>query len=363
MTGLVAVLPAVAAPAAVAVAAWTRPRRWTVATGVTLAAVVVSLAATATAPPTSADHAPAWTVALAPMLVEWCAFAASMALFVHRAPARHAAIVGTATVVAMSTLVLRLTSPPSWLAAVGACALWALAAVPPAALSLLLRQQARRRERLVAHAQRTQRLQLARDLHDFVAHEVSEIIAVAQAGHVIGAQDPTRAADLFPRIEDAGQRAMSSLDRTVHMLDDSDAAPGLADVSDLVVRFGAAGLMRTEFDLDPTLIDGVAPQAGTIAYRIVAEALTNIRRHASTASTVAVAVRRTGATWLTVTVTNDSPTEPATPQTYRRHRGGRGLRSLRALARTAGGRLTYGQHGSGWQLAATLPLAPDRSSA
>ncbi|MEO3922548.1 histidine kinase [Micromonosporaceae bacterium B7E4] len=355
MTGWPAVVSAVAASTAIAVVARAGHRCWSGATAVALTAVTVSWAVTAAGSRPPQDRAPAWTPALVPMLIEWCAFAALIVLFLRRAPARPATLVCAAATVAMSALVLRLTGVPSWQAAVQACALWTLTAVPSTALGLLLRHQAGRRRHAVAEARRGQRLQLARDLHDFVAHEVSEMIAIAQAGHVVDPADPARATALFQRIEDAGQRAMSSLDRTVRMLADTDAGPGLADLPDLVLRFGAAGPVRASLDLDPAIVDEAPPEVGTVAYRAVAEALTNVRRHAPTASTVAVSVRRTDADRLTVAVTNAHPA--AVPPAREPRRGGRGLRGLRVLAEAAGGRLRYGRHDDGWRVAVELPFS------
>jgi signal transduction histidine kinase len=356
MTAWAAAVPAAVAVAAVAEAVRAGRRRWRGTTAVALLAVVLSLAVTVATRRMPEDDGPAWTPSLMPMLVEWLAFAVLIVLFLHRAPARAGTLAAAAAAVAMSALVLRLTGPPSWLAAVQACGLWALAAVPPAALGLLLRHQARRRAQVVAEARRGQRLQLARDLHDFVAHEVSEMIAVAQAGRVIGAADPAGAVGMFGRIEDAGRRAMATLDRTVRMLADADDGPGLADLSDLVLRFGAAGTVRATLDLEPALIDDVPPEAGAVAYRAVAEALTNVRRHAPTASAVRVVVRRTDDRWLTVTVINDRRTTDAPAVAARR--GGRGLRGLRTAAEAAGGKVTFGWHGDGWRIAVSLPLAP-----
>ncbi|WP_169515731.1 histidine kinase [Amycolatopsis nigrescens] len=96
-------------------------------------------------------------------------------------------------------------------------AFWALGPAFAAAVGLYFRYQQNARDRAVAAARRAQRLDLARDLHDYVAHDLSEMIAQAQAAQLAGEPDPAVLVALR-RIETAGLKAMSSMDRTVHML-------------------------------------------------------------------------------------------------------------------------------------------------
>jgi signal transduction histidine kinase len=77
------------------------------------------------------------------------------------------------------------------------------------------------RIRAVADARRAQRLDLARDLHDFVAHDVSGIVAQAQAAQLIISHDSGVALTALKRIEQAGLKALASMDNTVHMLHDT----------------------------------------------------------------------------------------------------------------------------------------------
>lgn len=298
---------------------------------------------------------PGWGPTLLPFLIELAALATLTVRCAHRGRPGVAALGAGATSLAIALLVLRLTSPPSWLAAVGACALWAVGAAAVAALGLHLRRQDRRRERYAALARRLQRRRLARDLHDFVAHDVSEMVAGAQAGLVVG-DDPVQAAELFRSIEQAGQHALATLDRTVHMLDDPASAPGsgLDDVAALVAGFGAVGPGRAVLDLDPALPATVPAAVSAVAFRTVAEALTNVRRHAPTAVLVSVAVTRTGPDALAVTVINDLPAGARKPS--RDAPAGRGLPGLAAEAEAVGGRIGAGPHGTGWRLTAELPL-------
>ncbi|MEV6978880.1 histidine kinase [Kitasatospora sp. NPDC093806] len=223
------------------------------------------------------------------------------------------------------------------------------------------------RRRSVAAARGAQRLELAHDLHDFVAHDVSGMVALAQAGTVLAASDPVRAAELFERIERAGQQALGSLDRTVHLLRTAEPdraadpaadhaaerapQPGLADLAALAERFAESGGASVRLEA-PGEGAEVPREVAATAYRIVVEALTNVRRHAPGARAVTVRVRRAGGR-LEVTVTDDGA--GGAPATGAR-RGGSGLAGLAARAEALGGTLTAGRGDGGWRLAATFPL-------
>ncbi|MDR7277165.1 sensor histidine kinase [Catenuloplanes atrovinosus] len=327
---------------------------------VVAAAVSVAVTAVERSP---GGSPPTWGPALVPLLAEFSALTMMVVRVTHRAPPRVAVPAAGAAGSALALLVLRLTGPPSWLAVVGACGLWGLTAVGAVLVGLYLRREDQRREQAAAGARRAQRQGLARDLHDYVAHDVSEMLAAAQAGLVVGG-DPDTAASLFRRIEQAGQHALAALDRTVHML--GERPPRLDDLPALVAGFDAAGPVRAGLSLDPLPAESVPDDVSALAYRTVAEALTNVRRHAPAATAVRVAVTRTAADTLTVTVSNDLPVAPAAPArgtTGGRGlpglaaAGGRGLPGLAAAAAAVGGRVDAGLHGDRWRLRAVLPLA------
>ncbi|WP_240810349.1 sensor histidine kinase [Actinomadura sp. WMMA1423] len=328
----------------------------------TITAVVAAAASITVTAATAAGRSPRWAppewdVPLLPLLTELGALTVLTARFAHRGRATTAVLGAGATGLATALLVLRLFRPTSWPAGAGACGLWTLAVLAAAAVGLHLRFQDGRRERHAAESLRAQRLRLARDLHDFVAHGVSEMVAGAQAGQVVGA-DPAQAAMLFQRIEQAGQQALATLDQTVHMLDTPEAVPraGLEELPALVAGFDAVGPTRAVLDLDPALTGALPDDVSSVAYRTVAEALTNVRRHAPAAPRVSVTVTRTGPDTLTLTVTNRLPTTaPAPPRSAP---AGRGLPGLAAAAAAIGGRVEAGPHGADWRLRARLPLRP-----
>ncbi|MFI2610760.1 sensor histidine kinase [Kitasatospora sp. NPDC018619] len=238
--------------------------------------------------------------------------------------------------------------------------------LPAVLVGLYLRGLDEGRNRAVAEARRAQRLELAHDLHDFVAHDVSAMVAQAQAGAYLAGIDPAGAAELFQRIEQAGQRALASLDRTVQLLRTEEAGgrgpqAGLAELAEVAERFTAAGGAEVRLELP----EGPVPREveGTV-HRIVVESLTNVRRHAPAARMVEVRARRSGGR-LELTVTNDgrAPGPPGRP----RRGGGSGLPGLAARVEALGGSLEAGPHeAAAWRVTAVLPLeeagaAPARS--
>ncbi|MGW4806621.1 sensor histidine kinase [Kitasatospora sp. NPDC004272] len=227
-----------------------------------------------------------------------------------------------------------------------------LAAAPVAAAvgtGLYLRRQDERRTRAVDDARREQRLAVARDLHDYVAHELTGILLEVQAARFGGGYDPAENARLLARLEAAGQRALASMDHTLDALrDPGGAAPrhhALAELPELLGHFptppelhGLAGLPA----LPPAVEDA--------GYRAVLEALTNVRRHAPAARRVAVVLAHAPGTGLTATVTDGGPAHP-----HPRPGGGTGLDALRGRIAALGGELTAGPDGPGWRVTARIP--------
>ncbi len=118
-------------------------------------------------------------------------------------------------------------------------------------------------------------LQLARDLHDAVASQVSIIGIHAAAGRRVLADQPSRAAEALESIEAAARTANADLRRMLAALraevdPKHPASPGLARLPDLVAEFRAAGLTVDVVGLDaiPALSQGL----DTAAYRIIQEA-------------------------------------------------------------------------------------------
>lgn len=278
-------------------------------------------------------------------LAEGMAFLVLTALLARRAPLRQAIGAGVPTGAAASTWMLRYYVPATPLEAVGMCAFLSLGVVAAVGGTLYLRSLEHRRARAVREARAEQRLRLAGDLHDYVAHDVSEMVAQAQAGLIAGAGDPARSLPALRRVETAGLRAMETLDRTVLQLH----APGLAELPALAARFSSTG-PRVRLKVAEGL--EVPYEADVLAHRIVLEALTNVRRHAPDATSVTARIRVHRGRLL-VTVENDGASQAGGGA-----RGGFGLAGLRERVEAAGGELASAAVPAGWRLDAHLPLAP-----
>jgi signal transduction histidine kinase len=216
------------------------------------------------------------------------------------------------------------------------------------------------RRRAMDAVRAEQRTEFARDLHDFIAHHVTGIVVQAQGARFIAEQDPKRVLLALEQIERAGAETMASMRRMVGVLRDPQARPdaplapiaGVLELPELLEQFTQAGgpLARLHVDGD---VHGLPVEVSTSAYRVVMEALTNIRQHAEGARVADVWIRRTPE-WLLVRVANDgAPARGATP----RDRPGYGLVGLTERVRAVGGRITAGPGiTGGWVVDAALPL-------
>ncbi|MFJ5883394.1 sensor histidine kinase [Kitasatospora cineracea] len=228
------------------------------------------------------------------------------------------------------------------------------AAVPVAAAvatGRYLRRQDERRARAVADARREQRLAVAGDLHDYVAHELTGILLEVQAAR-LGGHDEAENARLLARLEAAGQRALASMDHTLDALRAPDGAAHrrhtLAELPSLLSHFPTPPALH-----GLPALPALPPAVEDAAYRAVLEALTNVRRHAPAADRVTVTLTHTPGRGLTATVTDGGPAHP-----HPRPGGGSGLDALRTRLATLGGELTagpLGPAGPGWRVEARIP--------
>ncbi|MGW7102723.1 sensor histidine kinase [Streptomyces sp. NPDC054838] len=254
---------------------------------------------------------------------------------------------------------LPLVTGESFLECIGIATFWLLPVAAAVAVGAYPRRQELRRRNAVAEARAAQRLQLSRDLHDFVAHDISGIVVQAQAARFVASTDPSHAVLALERIEKAGLSALAAMDRTVQMLHGPEPAathplPDVSQLHSLVADFTSAGATEALLDLPPLTMESLSREAGSAAYRIVVEALTNIRRHAPGARRATVTFTPT-ATSVEIRVTNDRGAR-LVPVRRRAWRGGLGLPALTEHAEALGGTLAAGPHGDGgWQLTAVLP--------
>jgi signal transduction histidine kinase len=226
------------------------------------------------------------------------------------------------------------------------------------AAGLVPRLLAARRRKAADRVRREERLAVARELHDVVAHHITGIVIEAQAGRIEAPGGPggERARDSFAAIEAEGAEAMTAMRRVVGLLrEDGGASLAAERLTDLVERFGRRGgpavsLHRSEDER------GWPPEVAAAVHRVVQESLTNVARHAAHAGAVTVRVTRDGEA-LTVEVVDDAPGPPR-----RRRPGGYGLIGMRERVRALGGALEAGPRGGGgWSVVAVLPLSDRRS--
>ncbi|GLZ30310.1 hypothetical protein Lesp02_24990 [Lentzea sp. NBRC 105346] len=218
---------------------------------------------------------------------------------------------------------------------------------------LYLRMRDRERERLVATAvigaQREERISLARELHDVVAHHVTGMLVQAQAALEVSDEDPQAAHRLLPGIVRSGTDALGAMRRLVGTLrqgeiDMATTDPG-ADVLALVERTRELGLeVRARIDLPA----GLQPEVGRSVLRLVQESLTNVHKHAVAPTMIEVELSRVEDR-LRVVVSDDGRGGPV-------QAGGYGLVGMRERVDLLGGHFEAGPAEHGWQVTAELPL-------
>ncbi len=196
-----------------------------------------------------------------------------------------------------------------------------------------------------------ERVGLARELHDTVAHHVSAIAVQAQAGRAMAAQRPEAALDALAVIEVEASRTLTEMRAMVRVLRDgapAEFAPqhGVADLASLV-RHDAVPVVDVELTGDLT---GLPLQVDRAAYRLAQEALTNSLRHARNASRVQIRVAEDAGV-LRLRVTDDGQTDPARPASH-----GFGLLGMTERTQLLGGTLRAGPAPEGgWAVDAELP--------
>lgn len=296
-----------------------------------------------------------YTVAL--FFVIWAAAAAG-----QRIPAIAVAAGVVAVLVLAGPLVARGhaldSAAPLWLGG------WLVASLVLGEVSRGRRQYLAQVEQRALEAERTreeearrrageERMRIARELHDVLAHNISMInVQAGVAVHLLDKQ-PDQARSALVAISQASKEALAELRATLGVLRSVDEAeprnpvPGLARLDELVEHARASGLEVS------VAIDNAALElpAGTdlAAFRIIQESLTNVTRHAR-ARSATIAVRRSPSE-LEITVDDDGAGAPTDPLP------GNGISGMRERATAAGGRLEVGPRPTGgFRVRALLPL-------
>ncbi|RSN21036.1 two-component sensor histidine kinase [Streptomyces sp. WAC 05977] len=207
-----------------------------------------------------------------------------------------------------------------------------------------------RREQADEHRHRMaeqERLTIAREVHDVVAHSLAMINVQAGVAAHVADRRPEQAKEALLNIKEASASALKDLRATLAVLrsgEDKAPAPSLAQVDELFEHARAAGL-EVRVDGEPGELP--APVDGA-AYRILQESLTNVVRHADQARGVDVRFeRKTGALTLLVRDDGRGAVDPAP---------GHGLRGMSERAAALGGALTTSVVNGGFQVRADLPI-------
>ncbi|MCF1597615.1 sensor histidine kinase [Streptomyces muensis] len=223
-----------------------------------------------------------------------------------------------------------------------------------------IRERAERAERTREEEARRrvaeERLRIARDLHDVVAHHIALVnVQAGVASHVMDKR-PDQAKEALAHVREASRSALNELRATVGLLRQSgdpeaptEPAPGLDRLDELAGTFRSAGLQVeiARADQDTTLPAAV----DLAAYRVIQEALTNVQKHAGPEAKAEVSVVRVGPN-IEITVLDDGAGDDETVEG-----GGHGLLGMRERVTALRGTLTTGpRYGGGFRVHAILPV-------
>ena len=292
----------------------------------------------------------------------------SLGLRAERTTSRNAALAVTAALV-LTTLfldpqrhqhpvMLGIVNPAAWVLL--STLLGSYVAVRREYAAERVRQEEQVREDEARRRVVRERMRIARELHDVVAHHLA--LANAQAGTAVHLyhSHPAQTYEMLTALSETTAAALRELKATVGVLrqdtgtdteDERSPAPGLDRLPELTASCATAGLdVTVTVDGDPRPL---SPGTDLTAFRIVQEALTNVTKHARTGRADVRLAYLPHA--LTLTITNDAPASAPPAPTGR----GFGLIGMRERARSVGGTLAAGPGpGGGFQVTCTLPLHP-----
>jgi signal transduction histidine kinase len=222
-----------------------------------------------------------------------------------------------------------------------------------AAIGAAVRYQDKARQRGTDQVKLLEREQLARELHDTVAHHVSAIVIRAQAGRVVAASDPAAALEALAVIEQEASRTLAEMRAMVGTLrqgEEAELTPqrGVADIERLTTSAGDRPHVDVELSGD---LDGLRPSVDAALYRLAQESVTNAVRHARRATRIQVTVHGDGDS-VRLTVGDDGEAGAFDP----RSASGFGLIGMAERAKLLGGTLEAGPNRNrGWTVRAVLP--------
>jgi signal transduction histidine kinase len=205
-----------------------------------------------------------------------------------------------------------------------------------------------------------ERARIARELHDVIAHNLSVMVAQADGGRYVFDSEPEKSRQALAEIGSTGRQALSEMSHLLGVLHADPAAPeftpspGVAEIPGLVAQAREAG-MRVAHTVEGTALP-VTGGLSVTAYRIVQEALTNVRKHAGPGAAAEVSLRY-GEDELLVRVADDGHAAVAGTGWSGAPRAGHGLAGMRERAAMYGGTVRTGpRQGGGFEVTARLPL-------
>jgi signal transduction histidine kinase len=228
-----------------------------------------------------------------------------------------------------------------------------------AAVGAAVRFRARARQREMEQVRLHERGELARDLHDTVAHHVSAMAIRAQAGMELAPTDPTAAVDALRVIATEASRTLAEMRAMVGVLRRNEPAvlaplPVMDDLYRLAETQGPTGPGTATVTVN--LADGIgsiSPASGAAIFRIAQESVTNARRHAHLARRITVDVTGNRDS-VRLVVADDGQ-----HSSDRFDSAGFGVAGMLERAQLLGGTCTAGPGpGTGWIVAAVLPRHP-----
>jgi len=202
----------------------------------------------------------------------------------------------------------------------------------------------------VTDAQKEERIALARELHDVVAHHVTGMLVQAQAALEVSDDDPRAAHRLLPGIVRSGTEALGAMRRLVGTLRQGESDVATTDLAaDVITTVERTRELGFETRLRMDLPDDVPPELGRSVLRLVQESLTNVHKHALSPTMIDVEISRAPGNALRVLVADDG-------RLHELNQGGYGLVGMRERVDLLGGLFSAGPRENGWQVLAELPL-------
>lgn len=295
------------------------------------------------------------------LIVEPLVLAVLVAMVVRWSATRPAVVCGSLAALGSALWVQRFLQGVPAPTATAASAGWLVLPLTTGIVGWYLRWSEIMRRRAVATTKTEQRLGLAVHLHDYITHDISEIVARAQAGAAVLPLGDPRVAQLLDQIEAAGLRALESMDQTVRALSEDEELAhvergGIDDIEELVRRFDAVSDVGAV--VVRRLSEHVGAEVGAEAYRTVVEALTNVRRHAARPTEVTVGLYQADGRLL-ISIADDGDTSSSQPgRPVATSAGGLGLAAMSERVQQLGGSVEAGpQQPRGWRVTAALPLS------